>query len=242
MELKYEDEIEIDLKEIFFLLLRSWKMLLLSSVLMAAIVAVFNIYVMTPMYSATAKLYVFPKSTSLSSFADIQLGDSLTQDYMEVITGKYVVKKVIKNLHLDVEYEEMLECLSVENPNDTRILKITIIDESPKQAKKIADEFAEVSSDYISDRMDQDAPNILEWADIEDEPVGPKVKRNTCLGFILGFLLMSGAIITGYLMNDTLTNAEEIERYLQLNTLAEIPSSESVKEEQGRRRKKKGKK
>ena len=93
MELKYEDEIEIDLKELFFLLLGSWKMLLLSSVLMAAIVAVFNIYVMTPTYSATAKLYVFPKSTSLSSFADIQLGDSLTQDYMEVITGKFVVKK-----------------------------------------------------------------------------------------------------------------------------------------------------
>ena len=118
MELKYEDEIEIDLKELFFLLLGSWKMLLLSSVLMAAIVAVFNIYVMTPIYSATAKLYVFPKSTSLSSFADIQLGDSLTQDYMEVITGKFVVKKVIKNLNLDMEYNEMLDCLSVENPTE----------------------------------------------------------------------------------------------------------------------------
>lgn len=242
MELKYEDEIEIDLKELFFLLLGSWKMLLLSSVLMAAIVAVFNIYVMTPTYSATAKLYVFPKSTSLSSFADIQLGESLTQDYMEVITGRFVVEKVIKNLDLDVEYKKMLDRLSVENPTDTRILKITIIDEDPGQAKKIADEFAEVSSDYISDRMDQDAPNILEWAYIADEPVTPRTGRNTCIGFVAGFILMSGAIIIGYLMNDTLADAEGIERYLGLNTLAEIPDSASVKEQKGRRNKKKGKK
>ena len=224
------------------MLLGSWKMLLLSSVLMAAIVAVFNIYVMTPTYSATAKLYVFPKSTSLSSFADIQLGESLTQDYMEVITGRFVVEKVIKNLDLDVEYKKMLDRLSVENPTDTRILKITIIDEDPGQAKKIADEFAEVSSDYISDRMDQDAPNILEWAYIADEPVTPRTGRNTCIGFVAGFILMSGAIIIGYLMNDTLADAEGIERYLGLNTLAEIPDSVSVEEKRKKRDKKKGKK
>ena len=53
---------------------------------------------------------------------------------------------------------------------------------------------------------------------------------------------MSGAIIIGYLMNDTLADAEGIERYLGLNTLAEIPDSASVKEQKGRRNKKKGKK
>jgi capsular polysaccharide biosynthesis protein len=242
MEPRYEDEIEIDLKEIFFLLLRGWKMLLLSAILTAAAVGVFNIYVMTPKYSATSKLYVFPKSTSLSSFADIQLGDSLTQDYMEVITGRSVVEKVIKNLDLNLEYKDMLNDLEIENPADTRILKITVIDESPTEAKRIADEFANVSSEYISDRMDQDPPNILEWAYVADKPVGPRVARNTCIGFLAGFFLMSFALIAGHLMNDTLEDAEAVERYLGLNTLAEVPDSESVKEQRARRNKKKGKK
>lgn len=242
MESRYEDEIEIDLKEIFFVLLRGWKMLLLSAVLTAAVICAFNVYIMTPKYAATSRLYVFPKSTSLSSFADIQLGDSLTQDYMEVITGRSVVDKVIENLELNVEYKDMLKELTIENPTDTRILKITVTDESPEEAKRIADEFATVSSEYISDRMDQDPPNILEWGYIADKPVGPKVARNTCIGFAAGLLLMSFALIAGYLMNDTLEDSEAVERYLGLNTLAEVPDSESVKEQKSIRNKKKGKK
>lgn len=241
MEQKYDDVIEIDMKEILFSILTSWKLLLFSGILMAAVVFAFNTYVLTPKYEATSKLYVFPKN-SLSSFADIQLGDSLTQDYMEVITGRPVVEEVIKNLKLEYDYEEMLDNMRVENPTDTRILKITITDESAMYAKTIADEFATVSAEYISDRMDQDSPNILEWAYLEEKPVGPKVHRNTCLGFIGGVFLMSVAIATGHLFNDTLSNAEDMERYLGLNTLAEIPDSVSVEEKRKKRDKKKGKK
>ena len=53
---------------------------------------------------------------------------------------------------------------------------------------------------------------------------------------------MSVAIAIGHLFNDTLSGAEDMERYLGLNTLAEIPDSVSVEEKRKKRDKKKGKK
>lgn len=240
MEPQYDDE--IDLTEVFYVLLNGWKKLLLSAVLMAVIVGGFNKYVLTPQYSATSTLYVFPKGTSITGTIDIQLGESLTQDYMKVITGHSVVEKVIANLKLDIEYEDMLEVITLENPTDTRILEITIVDENAKQAKKIADEFAKVSSKYISVRMKQDAPTILEKARIAKKPIGPNIVKNTCIGFLAGFCLMAFALIVFHLMNDTLMNPEDVERRLGLDTLAEIPESTALKEEKQRKSKKKGKK
>lgn len=240
MEPQYDDE--IDLTEVFYVLLNGWKKLLLSAVLVAVIVGGFNKYVLTPQYSSTTTLYVFPKGTSLSNIVDIQMGESLTQDYMKIITGPTVVEKVITNLNLDMEYEELMNNITVENPVDTRILEITVVDESAKRAKLIADEFAKVSSKYISNRMDQDAPNILEKGRVSDKPIGPNIKKNTCIGFLVGFCFMATILIVTHLMSDTLMNPEDVERRLGLDTLAEIPESTALKEERQRKSKKKGKK
>lgn len=238
METKHENEIEIDVKELFLVLLKGWKKLLLSSVLMAVVVGLLNIYILPLKYSATTKLYVFPKTDSASSFSDVQLGSSLTQDYMEIIKGHAIVESVIENLDLDLEYEDLVDDLTIENEDNTRILEITVVNENPQQAENIADEFAQVSSAYISDKMDQDPPNILEKASVDDEPIGPKVIRNACIGFLAGFLFMSIILSVSYLLNDTLNDSESIERYLGLNTLAEVPDSSSMKEPKGRRQKK----
>ena len=41
--------------------------------------------------------------------------------------------------------------------------------------------------------------------------------------FILGFILMAAAIVIQYLMNDTILKEEDIEKYLGINTLAQLP-------------------
>ena len=228
MERQNDDLIVIDLRELFFVLWGEIKIILLSALIMAMTVFVFNKFVLTPQYSSTSQLYILSKSTSLTSIADLQIGTNLTQDYMVIVKGRSVVEGVIRNMDLNETYESLRKKVAVENPTDTRILNITITHPDPQMAKEIADEFAEVAALYISEKMDQDPPNIIENAVVNEKPIGPRTMRNTAFGFIAGFILMAGVIIVIHLMDDTIKDADEIEKYLELNTLASIPSSASV--------------
>ncbi len=217
------DEIEIDLGELFFVLLGHWKRIVLAAVLAAAVVFAYCSLLVTPQYESTAKLYVLSKSTSLTSLADVQLGTSLTQDYMEVVNSRPVLEEVIEKLALEDTYEELRDRLEVENPSDTRILAITVRDPDPERAKEIVDEVADASADFIADKMDQDSPNVFENGYVNKEKVSPARMRDSAIGGLVGALLAVALVVVLHLMNDTVMATDDIEKYLGMNTLASIP-------------------
>ena len=217
------DEVDIDLVELFYILRSKILIILLATVVFAAASGLVSKFLISPVYASTAKLYILTQSTSLTSLADIQIGTSLTQDYMELIKSSSVVEKVIENLNLDMTYEAMLQKLSVRNPENTRILCITIMDTDPKLAKEIVDEFAMVSIDSISEIMAADKPNIVDEGHIADYPTNPNIKKNTTIGAFVGLFLSCVFIIVIHLLDDTIRSTDDMERYLGLNILAIIP-------------------
>ncbi len=60
--------------------------------------------------------------------------------------------------------------------------------------------------------------------------------KNTFIGGVLGIFLMIAVILVRFLMDDTVKTPEDVEKYLQLSTLAVIPLNEG--EEDGRRKRK----
>ena len=75
-----DNEIEIDLKELFLELVSFWKLILLALVLGAGIAYAASRFLMVPQYESVSELYVLSKSTSITSLADIQAGTSLSRD------------------------------------------------------------------------------------------------------------------------------------------------------------------
>ena len=221
------EEIEIDLRELFFVLLEHIRMIIASTILVALIALAYSKLLVTPMYASTAELYVLSKSTSITSITDLQVGTNLTSDYMEVISGRPVLDQVIENLGLDMEYDDLYKQVSLNNPADSRIMKITVTDSDPENAKVIADEIAEVSAAYISQMMDQDPPTIIQQGYSDEDPVSPSVAKNTAVGAILGFILAAAAVIVGYLLNDTITTPDDLENVIGIHVLASLPLDES---------------
>ena len=105
-------------------------------------------------------------------------------------------------------------------------MKITVTDADPDQAKLIADEIAEVSSAYISEKMDQDPPNIIQYGYADNDKVSPSVGKNTVLGAMIGFLLAAGMVTVTYLLNDTIVSPDDIEKKLGIHVLASLPMDE----------------
>ena len=237
---EFDDEIEIDLRELLAVLLSQWLLILVVTVLGGGIAFGVSHYMIVPQYESTAQLYVLSKSTSITSLADIQTGTSLTNDYMVVVEGRPVLEQVIVNLSMNESYHSLKSKVTLNNPSNSRILEITVRDENPAMAKKIADEIADVGSTFIAAKMVQDAPMIIQKGYADGEPVSPNIIKNTLIGAVLGAFLAMAIIVISYLFNDTIMTAEDVEKKLGLNVLGTLPLEEAEDDGEGRSGNKKG--
>ena len=204
-------------------LLGNWKLIAGLAVGLAVIMGVYTSFFVTPMYEATSIIYVLSNRDSAINVSDLQLGSELTQDYIKVFHMWEVHEQVISNLGLSYSYSQMQNMLSVSNDTDTRMLDITVTSADPQEAADIANEYAQVASQYIAETMATDAPNIMSVALVPSNPVSPNKTRNILLGFLLGGILAAGIVTVRMLMDDKYKTAEDIRRYTGLATLAVVP-------------------
>ena len=120
-----DDEVTIDLMELFSALWAKKTIIILSAVFMALVAFVGTKMFVTPKYTSVTKLFVMAKM--------------LTKDYMELVKSRPVLEKTISKLKLDVTPEELAGMITTETPTDTRIMSISVMDDDPKEAKQIAD-------------------------------------------------------------------------------------------------------
>lgn len=220
---KSRDEVEIDLLEILKALKNKIMFILAAGLLAVCISGAFTHFAVTPMYQSMSSILVLSKETTLTSLADLQLGTSLTSDYTVLIKSTPVLEQVIENLNLDISYEELKAKTTITNPTDSRILEITVEDADPILAKKIVDEIAEVSSDYIGDKMEVIPPKIIETGKIPVVRSSPSVKKNVLLGFVFGAFVCAALIAVNAIMDDSLKTEEDIVKYLDTSVLAVVP-------------------
>ncbi|MBM6970394.1 protein-tyrosine kinase, partial [Mordavella massiliensis] len=157
------DEITIDLTELFMALWAKLHIIIMAGVLGALIAFLGTNLLITPKYTSETKVYVLTRSDSTAgiTYNDLQTGAQLTQDYMELATSRPVLEQVIAVLNLDLTPEELKNMISVNTPEGTRILSITVQSEDPKEAKEIADAVRESVSIQITEIMDADAVNTV---------------------------------------------------------------------------------
>ena len=236
-----EDD-EIDLLELFYRLLDKWHYLLLCCLAGAVLLNAFAYFMIHPTYETTAKLYIVSASKdSVVDLTDLNIGTSLTKDYEELIFSWPVLEQVIEKLDLDMDADSLRDMISIENPDDTRIINITVTSTDPKQAKDIANSLSQVCVKYLPETMNTDKPNIAQSAKYPQEKAGPSYLKFTMIGALLGLLLCCAWVVYEYLMDDTIHSAEDMERYFGIIPLTSIPENKAFVEEEIERAHKKKK-
>ena len=233
------DEIEIDLGEVFHLVISKLGVIILSGILLGVLSIIGTMLFITPQYESTTKIMVLNKqdNNTLTS-ADMQTSTQLTKDYAELIQSRTVLEGVIAQLNLDMTYKEMLNKVSVETSSDSRIVSISVTDEDPYTASEIANAVRDMAAEHIQSVMDIEAVNVVDTANIPNEKASPSLAKNGVIGGLLGVIIAMAAVIIIYLTNDTIKVEEDVERYLGLSVLGSIPFSEK----ESRSKKKKSRK
>lgn len=217
------EEMEIDLLELFQAMLHKLWLIILLLVLGAGVAFGATKLLITPMYTASSEIYILTKTTSVTSLADIQMGAQITSDFAVLATSRPVVENVIKELDLDYTYEQVVSMVSTENPSNTRILRINVENADAELAKDMANAFGEETAERVAYIMTTDKPKVVEEAVTPKSPSSPSVVKNTALGGLLGMVIAMGIITIVYLMNDTIQTEEDVRKYLDLHTLAAVP-------------------
>lgn len=238
-----QDEIEIDLLELLRVLWSKIGYVILAALALGLLMVLVSKVFMKPQYESTTKMYVLSKQDSSTvTSGDLQASSLLTKDYAELIQSRQVAETVIAQLNLDLTYEEFLKKITVTTQNDTRILSITVKDEDPYVASQMADAIRVAASDHIQNVMNTEAVNVVDEANIPDEPVSPSIKKNGLIGAIAGAFIAIVIIIIVYLTNDTIQTSEDVERYLGVSTLGMIPLAEGQKKSKKKNKNGRGRK
>lgn len=243
-----DDEVTIDLAELFGVLWHWIWLILLVALLLGGAAYAFSKFMIPEEFQSTTKIYVLDKesgSGGQTTYTDLQVGSQLTKDYAELITSRTVIEKVIADNHLEsvYDYKTFLGKVAVSTPTDTRIVSITVTDTNPALAQALADDIRVEASDLIIDTMQIDAVNTYEVANLPTEKSAPSCSKWAMMGALLGALLVAGIVTLQYILDDTIKTSEDAEQYLGLSTLALIPMDENISgAEKGKGKKKKSKK
>lgn len=232
-----EDVIEIDLQELFMLLLHWLWLIVICGVVAGLAALLVSKFAITPQYQSTTKVYILNKQNENTvTYTDVQLGTQLTADYAQLIKGRDVLEKVIETCGLDESYEAFAERVTVETITNTRIIAITVEDPNPLMAQILANEIRTVAAEHIKNVMDIQAVNVAEEANLPEEPSSPDVMKWTAIGLMLGVFLCAAVLIIRFLADDTIKTSDDVEKYLGLSTLAMIPIMEEESEHKSRRK------
>ncbi|MBQ9015766.1 MAG: capsular polysaccharide biosynthesis protein [Firmicutes bacterium] len=249
------DEIEIDLLDLFYYYRSKIKWIIAAFIVGALLAGLCTQFLITPKYTATSTMYMVSSSSgSVVDLTDLNIGESLSQDYIELIKTRPIIDSVIRMENLDYDYEELLNMLSLTVVSDTRIIKIAVTSPDPEEAMRIANDLAVKAEETLPNLMDAPKPNIAEDAILPTEKSSPSLTKNVMIGALLMLLLTLAILTIMYLMDDTLQSAEDVEKHFGIMPLTVIPegkieglqSAESDKAYRSRRfgkgRKKNGKK
>ncbi len=217
----------IDFGKIFGMLLDHIQYIILCFLVGALLFSGYAYLTKHPTYQSTAKLYAVSASDdTVINFADLNIGAALTKDYEELIYSYPVMEEVIDKLNLNMTASQLSGMIDVENPEDTRVLRITTTARDAKLAQKITNTLVESLRTYLPRAMSTTKPNIVQRGKLEPVKVGPNY---------LKWLLLGGAIFAGiyciiliirFLFDDTLKTAEDIENEFGFAPLTVIPEND----------------
>lgn len=231
-QVQMDDEIEIDLGELFQILLKNWLWILLSTLGCAILGLLITVFLIAPKYRAEATMIVNTRQDQTSSITNDQItsAQKLVDTYSIIITSRSVIDPIMKELNIEKSYENFINNITVESVNDTQVMSIQVEDQNPEIALQVVQKIVARAPDVIIKTVEAGSVNIVSEPYVDSEkPVSPSKMKNTAIAGFLGLFLSSGIILMIAFLDNTFKSEEDIQKQLGLVTIGIIPTTESCR-------------
>ena len=219
----------IDMVHIFKSLFRRLWVIIIASVLAAAVAFSVAAFIIAPKYSSSIMLYVNNSSFSLGntsfsiSSSEITAAQSLVKTYIVILENRTTLEQVASKSNTDYSYEELLGMIEAESVNETEVLRITVTAEDPEEAKKIVNCIAEVLPNRISEIIEGSSMEVVDLGIVNKQKISPSITKYTAVGFILGLVLSVIVLVIMAILDDTIHDEDYVLQNYDYPILAKVP-------------------
>ena len=225
-----QQEDTIDLVELFWVLVNHWKIILLTMLITAMLAGVYYLVGVKPSYQADASIFI-TNNESVITVSDLHLSSELTEDYAKIIKSRNVLKQVIKELDLNLDYRELSKLVSVTNPDNSHIITITVTCGDVELCRDIANSLMNIGLDRIYQVVGSSEPTVIDYSEAEAvDEITPALTKYLAIGLLLGLIAACGLICVRYMTDTTLKTEDDLKRYLDIPVLSVVPYYEEKKE------------
>lgn len=226
---------EIDLKELISIFWEK-KIRIIFIVLIFAVVGyIYGSQIKTPMYSSSTTLVLTKTqqedtaAASSITTTDVTLNSKLVATYSEIIKSDTTVRDVIKNLGLNLSEGAVKKNIKVTDVEDAEVIKITVSNEDPVVACRIANELANVFINKTKEIYKIDNVHVLDVAEASNKPSNINYVKDTALFAAIGLVISFAYVFILNMLDNTVKSQEELEKHLRIPVIAIIPNNEPDK-------------
>lgn len=159
---------------------------------------------------------------------DISLNSKLVSTYSELIKSKNILRRVISNLDIDIDEEALKKSITVDTVEDTELIRISVENTNNELACYIANEIANVFKEQIKVYYDIENVQIVDVAEIENNPSNVHHKRDIAIFGLIGMVVSAGYVLILNMLDTTVKSMEDLEEITKLPVLASLPTLDNL--------------
>ena len=216
---------EIDLKELFEFIKKKIGLLITITVVICLLGCIYGLFIQKPMYKSYTTIILGGNETTASQTitqSDITLNKNLVDTYAEIVKSRRVLEQVIAELDLEETYEELSNKISVSAVNNTEIIKITVADSNPIEAKNVANVTANFFSKEVVKLYNMNNVNVLDEANEANEPYNINIPKQVIIYFFIGIIIALSILFIIFYFDRTIKSVEQVEQKIKLPILGGV--------------------
>lgn len=216
------DELEIDLSELFKLLKKNIKLIIIL-VLAGITIAVFiTTFFIDKKYASQGSILLKAEVVDGSiDSSQLNANNMMVNNYIELLQGNTIQNKVADNLN--ITGDEVNAALKVTNTAETQIIEIYATTTNPELSKNIVEETITVFTTLVQEKLNVTNLTIVDQPEINANPVSPSMTKNILIGGIIGVVISLAYILLTYLLDTKIKSGEQAEQILGVPLLGIIP-------------------
>ncbi len=234
-----QEEATLSLPDMFRLLWkRLWLLLLVAGIVGGATFA-YNYTTYTEEYTSTAQIYVLNtemmEGASASTTAYyFQLALTVVEDCKELLLSETVLSRVAEELELDMSPKVLRNMITVTNDMNSRILKVSVTTGEPELSSKIANSVSEQGVKRIREIMNVNQMSVYEYGEVSRIPSNNVSWQLPTLFGLVAAVIVYALCWLFMLLDDKVNDADDVENYLGLTVLGDIPhKSDEARKKRG---------
>ncbi len=219
----YEEE--LDLMDLFFTLMRRWKLIVLIA-LPIFILGIFFASSRPTIYKGEMTLMVSSgKNFSASSLesGELSVNQKLATTYVEIAKSKAILNSVITKYDLDTNLKNLQNNVQITPIGDTELLKLTYKNSDAQMAAAVTNEIGNEFMLKVREVMNFQNIKIVEKAEVPEHALPKKRGLILTVSFILSIMVGCVAAFVVEFFFCKLRKPKDIEKILGTSMLGMVP-------------------